>query len=76
MTCRRVQPVCGESKKMGAKVYNTAYSQMVTQSGTDAAQQNLTSVIGREAVLSLWCGRRRKKRVKNCLAAWTLAGVS
>ena len=50
MTCRRLQPVCGESNKMGAKVYNTAYSQMVTQSGTNAAQQNLTSVIGREPV--------------------------
>ena len=38
------------SPKMGSKVYNTAYSQVVTQPGTDAAQQDLTSVIGREPV--------------------------
>jgi len=38
------------SPKMGPKVYNTAYSQVVTHPGTDAAQQDLTSVIGREAV--------------------------
>ena len=37
---------------MGAKVYNTVCSQMVTKSGTDAAQQNLTSVIGREPFFS------------------------
>ena len=30
------------------RVYNTAYSQVVTQPSTDAAQQGLTSVIGRE----------------------------
>ena len=39
------------------RVYNTAYSQVVTQPSTDAAQRGLTSVIGREPVHYLWCGR-------------------
>ena len=38
------------SPKVGPKVYNTADSQVVTQPGTDAALQDLTSVIGRELV--------------------------
>ena len=44
---------CGtllNSPKVGPKVYNTADSQVVTQPGTDAALQDLTSVIGREPV--------------------------
>ena len=48
---------------------NTADSQVVTQPGTDAALQDLTSVIGREPVLSLWCGRRRREQVKSCSIA-------
>ena len=67
--------ILSEKSKIGAKVDNTAYSQVVTQSSTDAAQQDLTSVIGGEPVLSLWCGRRRKKRVKSCLKTWTLYKV-
>ena len=43
---------------MGPKVYNTAYSQMVTQSGTDAAQQGLTLVIGREPVVVVFFLKR------------------
>ena len=42
------------SPKVDPKVYNTADSQVVTQPGTDAALQDLTSVIGREPVLP--CG--------------------
>ena len=38
------------SPKVGPKVYNTADSQVVTQPGTDAALQDLTSVIGGELV--------------------------
>ena len=57
------------SSKVDPKVYNTADSQVVTQPGTDAALQDLTSVIGREPVLSLWCGRRRRERVKSCSIA-------
>ena len=60
------------SPKVGPKVYNTMDSRVVTQPGTDAALQDLTSVIGREPVLSLWCGRRRKLRVKSCSMARTL----
>ena len=60
------------SPKVGPKVYNTADSQVVTQPGTDAALQDLTSVIGREPVLSLWCGRRRKLQAKSCSMARTL----
>jgi len=37
----------GSSSKMGPKVYNTVYSQVVTQLSTDALQQDMTSVIGR-----------------------------
>ena len=56
-----------EKSKIGPKVYNTVYSQVVTQTGTDATQRDLTWVIGREPVRSLSCGRRRKKQVGKCL---------
>ena len=46
----RGMEVLSEKCKIGAKAYNTAYSQVVTQPSTDAAQQDLTSVIGREPV--------------------------
>ena len=46
----RGMEVLSEKSKIGAKAYNTAYSQVVTQPSTDAAQQDLTSVIGREPV--------------------------
>ena len=52
----RGMEVLSEKCKIGAKAYNTAYSQVVTQPSTDAAQQDLTSVIGREPVCFLWCG--------------------
>jgi len=45
--------ILSEKSKIGGKVYNTTYSQVVTQSSTDAAQQDLTSVIGREPVFFL-----------------------
>ena len=60
------------SPKVDPKVYNTADSQVVTKPGTDAALQDLTSVIGREPVLSLWFGRRRRERVKSCSMAQTM----
>ena len=41
---RGMEVLSGKSK-IGAKAYNTAYSQVVTQPSTDAAQQDLTSVI-------------------------------
>ena len=68
MACRPMEMV-PEQSKSGSKVYNTADSQVVTQPGTDAALQDLTSVIGREPVLSLWCGRRRRERVISCSMA-------
>ena len=40
------------------KAYDTKYSQAVTHPSTNFARQGLTSVIGREPVLSLWYGRR------------------
>ena len=61
-----------EQSKTGPKVYIITYSQVVTQPGTDATQQDLTSVIKGEPVLYLWCGRKWKKQVKSCLIAWTL----
>ena len=47
MMWRRME-IFSEKSKIGPKAYNTAYSQVVTQPSTDAAQQVLTSVIGRE----------------------------
>src|SRR5215469_15075438 len=41
------------------KVYCTRYSQAVTHPSTNRARRCLTSVIGREPVLSTWYGRRR-----------------
>jgi hypothetical protein len=43
-----------------AKVYGTRYSQAVTHPSTNRARRCLTSVIGREPVLSTWYGRRRQ----------------
>ena len=50
--------VNGLSKRK-AKVYDTRYSQAVTHPSTNRARRCLTSVIGREPVLSTWYGRRR-----------------
>ena len=46
------------------KAYNTGYSQAVSHPGTNLALQGLTAVIGREPVLFLSCGRRRKGNPK------------
>ena len=40
------------------KVYDTGCSQAVTVPSTNPSQQCLTWQIGRDAVLSLWYGRR------------------
>ena len=45
-------------------VYSTRYSQAVTHPSTNRARRCLTSVIGREPVLSTWYGRRRMEVVK------------
>ena len=39
--------------------YGTRYSQAVTHPSTNRALHCLTSVIGRERVLSMWYGRRQ-----------------
>ncbi len=44
-------------KKKRKDVSNTRYSQPVTHASTNRAQRSLTSVIGREPVLSTWYGR-------------------
>ena len=44
---RRME-IFSEKSKIGPKAYNTGYSQVVTQPSTDAVQQDLTLVIGRE----------------------------
>ena len=41
------------------KTYSTWYSQAVTHPSTNQALRCLTAVIGREPVLSTWCGRRQ-----------------
>ena len=40
-------------------VHDTKYSQADSRPSTNFAQPGLTAVIGREPVLSLWCGRER-----------------
>ena len=50
-------------------VYSTKYSQAVTHPSTNLAQCCLTSVIGRELVLSTWYGRRHEKGAK--VAYWS-----
>ena len=47
------------------KAYNTGYSQAVSHPGTNLALQVLLAVIGREPVLFLRCGRRRKANPKS-----------
>ena len=47
------------------KAYSTGYSQAVSHPGTNLALQRLTAVIGREQVLFLSCGRRRKGNPKS-----------
>ena len=47
----------GANRKERKIMYNTAYSQAVTHPSTNTAQCCLTSVIGRELVLSTWYGR-------------------
>ena len=47
------------------KAYSTGYSQAVSHPGTNLALQALTAVNGREPVLFLWCGRRRKANQKS-----------
>ena len=47
------------------KAYSTGYSQAVSHPGTNLALQALTTVNGREPVLLLWCGRRRKANQKS-----------
>ena len=42
------------------RAYGTWYSQAVTHPSTNQARRCLTSVIGRELVLSTWYGRKRK----------------
>ena len=46
------------------KAYSTGYSQAVSHPGTNLALQALTAVNGRQPVLFLWCGRRRKANQK------------
>ena len=45
------------------KVYSTWGSKAVAQPSTSQARRGLTSVIGREPVLSAWCGRKPKMTV-------------
>ena len=47
------------------KAYSTGYSQAVSHPGTNLALQALTAVNGREPVVFLWCGRRRKANQKS-----------
>ena len=57
------------------EAYNTGYSQAVTHPSTNPARQGLTSVIGREPVLSLWYGRRRGNGVEIVLVIGQVQAV-
>ena len=50
------------------KVYSICYSQAVTQPSTNQTRAGLTSVFGREPVLSWWCGRRQGVRLRATLS--------
>ena len=58
----KVQTRCAKFKQ--ENVYNIVYSQAVTHPSTNTTQRCLTSVIGRELVLSTWYGRRHSLRLK------------
>ena len=49
--------IVGQRVRKKKNMYDTWYSQAVTHPSTDQARRCLTSVIGREPVLSTWCGR-------------------
>jgi hypothetical protein len=53
-------PNFGGPEKKKEEAYGTWYSQAVTHPSTNQARRCLTSVIGRELVLSTWYGRKRK----------------
>ena len=46
-----------KEKEKAKEASNTGYSQPVTHASTNPARRSLTSVIGREPVLSTWYGR-------------------
>ena len=58
----KVQTRCAKFKQ--ENVYNIVYSQAVTHPSTNTTRCCLTSVIGRELVLSTWYGRRQIQLVK------------
>ena len=62
-------------RKTKSEAYNTGYSQAVTHPSTNPARQGLTSVIGREPVLSLWYGRRRGNGVEIVLVIGQVQAV-
>ena len=53
------QNFCHTFGRLCQNVYNIVYSQAVTHPSTNTTQCCLTSVIGRELVLSTWYGRRQ-----------------
>ena len=53
------QNFCHTFGRFRQNVYNIVYSQAVTHPSTNTTQCCLTSVIGRELVLSTWYGRRQ-----------------
>ena len=51
-------------RKIKSKAYSTWGSKAVAQPSTSQARRGLTSVIGREPVLSAWYGRKPKATCK------------
>ena len=62
-SCLLVPHVTKVLPHLGQNVYNIVYSQAVTHPSTNTTQCCLTSVIGRELVLSTWYGRRQRCRL-------------
>ena len=56
-------------------VHDTKYSQAVSHPSTNFAQPGLTAVIGREPVLSCWCGRERLHFEKTTISIKTTVSL-
>ena len=56
-------------------VHDTKYSQAVSHPSTNFAQPGLTAVIGREPVLSWWCGRERLPFEKTTISIKTTVSL-
>ena len=64
-----------DEKRERRCVHDTKYSQAVSHPSTNFAQPGLTAVIGREPVLSWWCGRERLPFEKTTISIKTTVSL-